>query len=434
MALLWKLILFLGPAIEKVKKKERIIIFHWFEQLSTFEATIWVICTGLVDVFYVIGLKSYIHRVSNKLASIERTLKHVRIWNERVYLMLFLLVSFLIATIIMAQVHPLFWDIPYESLFDILSIFFVFWAVGLLNKMILFTTRRRLRGKPLKRREAFVEALPFLGLFFIPIEGITALFELADNGVFGYFFRGDLGEIILYFIVLFLIFCCLPLLITKLFKTKPLTDSDLTHRLHLLVEQAGVKRVKLYSLRLRGRRTANALVTGVRTKRILISEDLLTHLNARQIEAIVAHEIGHIKSFHIIKRFIVILLFFPYFGAIIYLLYRYEVYIQQNLSSALITFIIIAAAVIYGLLLLYVCRFQEQQADLYTLKLGVDYRELSSALLKLARLNHMPIKRKRVLGWVRLHPSIAQRVWALIHSVGGSMQDVEKYEHNEAIE
>ena len=95
-----------------------------------------------------------------------------------------------------------------------------------------------------------------------------------------------------------------PVLIDPLFHTfTPLKDADLKGRVIRLAERAGVAVEQVLEADA-SRRTvkANAYVTGFgRTKRIVLYDTLLTRASSDEVEAVLAHEMGHRMYQHIWK-------------------------------------------------------------------------------------------------------------------------------------
>jgi STE24 endopeptidase len=91
----------------------------------------------------------------------------------------------------------------------------------------------------------------------------------------------------------------LPGVIIPLFyKTKRLDDENLKARFKALAERAGVSIQGIYIVEFSARQTtANAALAGIgRYKRILLSDTLLAAYTVEEIEAIIAHELGHLKN------------------------------------------------------------------------------------------------------------------------------------------
>ena len=87
-----------------------------------------------------------------------------------------------------------------------------------------------------------------------------------------------------------------PVLILPLFfKLEPLVDPDLRHRLLLLAERSQTKIRNVFQINLSSKTSAgNAMLMGWgNTRRIVLGDTLLQRYNPREIEVIMAHELGH---------------------------------------------------------------------------------------------------------------------------------------------
>lgn len=98
-----------------------------------------------------------------------------------------------------------------------------------------------------------------------------------------------------------------PTFIAPLFnKFSPLEDAALRERIEKLLERCGFKSSGIYVMD-GSKRSAhgNAYFTGVgRSKRIVFFDTLMKDLSHDEIEAVLAHELGHFKRKHITKRLI----------------------------------------------------------------------------------------------------------------------------------
>jgi STE24 endopeptidase len=99
-----------------------------------------------------------------------------------------------------------------------------------------------------------------------------------------------------------------PTFIAPLFnKFEPLTDDALKTRIEALMKRCGFAAKGLFVMD-GSRRSAhgNAYFTGFgAAKRIVFFDTLLARLSGSEIEAVLAHELGHFKHRHVIKRMIV---------------------------------------------------------------------------------------------------------------------------------
>lgn len=102
-----------------------------------------------------------------------------------------------------------------------------------------------------------------------------------------------------------------PTFIAPLFnKFEPLTDDALKARVTDLMQRCGFAAKGLFVMD-GSRRSAhaNAYFTGFgATKRVVFYDTLLKQLNADEVEAVLAHELGHFKHKHITKRMLGMLL------------------------------------------------------------------------------------------------------------------------------
>jgi STE24 endopeptidase len=100
-----------------------------------------------------------------------------------------------------------------------------------------------------------------------------------------------------------------PRFIAPLFnKFSPLTDSALRERVERLLERCGFKAGGGVFVMDGSRRSAhgNAYFTGIgRNKRIVFFDTLLSRIDGDEIEAVLAHELGHFRLHHVRQRLVV---------------------------------------------------------------------------------------------------------------------------------
>jgi STE24 endopeptidase len=98
-----------------------------------------------------------------------------------------------------------------------------------------------------------------------------------------------------------------PTFIAPLFnKFKPLDDEGLKTRIEALLLKCGFTAQGLFVMDGSKRSThGNAYFTGFgKTKRIVFFDTLIERLTANEIDAVLAHELGHFKRHHVIKRIV----------------------------------------------------------------------------------------------------------------------------------
>ena len=192
-----------------------------------------------------------------------------------------------------------------------------------------------------------------------------------------------------------------PTVIAPLFNQfKPLDDPELQGRVQSLMQRCGFTAKGLFVMDGSKRSAhANAYFTGFgAAKRVVFFDTLLKQLSADEIDAVLAHELGHYKRRHIVKR--VVLLFglsFAGFALLGWAAGQAWFYSglgvqpsmdQPNDALALILFMLAVPLLTYFLspLMAQLSRRHEFEADAYAVA-HTDGRDLASALLKLYKDN-----------------------------------------------
>jgi STE24 endopeptidase len=212
-------------------------------------------------------------------------------------------------------------------------------------------------------------------------------------------------------IMIFVINLILPVFYPKLLKAVHLEGERLRELLNELFDQAGIKRPKLYQWPTKEKKAANALVVGLVKPKVFISDYYLENAEPNEIAAIIAHEIGHLKYKHLLKRLLYIVAGLGGIYLAGYLMEWYENYTGREINLYLGLAILLVPFIFYislGLLKYY--RNQEKKADEFALRIGVQPEVMITALLKLARLNHMTTKLKKLDERFQTHPSMARRI------------------------
>jgi STE24 endopeptidase len=188
-----------------------------------------------------------------------------------------------------------------------------------------------------------------------------------------------------------------PTWIAPLFnRFSPMQDPELKQRVEQLMARCGF-RVKGLMVMDGSRRTThgNAYFTGFgRSKRIVFFDTLLQRLNPGEVEAVLAHELGHFKLRHVVKRMawlaVASLGLLWLLGWIMLQPWFYEGLDVHAPSSAmaLVLFSIVLPqfTVLFQPVGALLSRRHEYQADRYAAE-NASARDLVSALIKLYRDN-----------------------------------------------
>jgi STE24 endopeptidase len=203
------------------------------------------------------------------------------------------------------------------------------------------------------------------------------------------------------------------------FRFRALGDEELRARLTRMSERAGARVRGVYEWMLSEKsRKANAALMGLgRTRRIVISDTLLASCDHDEIEAVLAHELGHHVMRHMLKTIAVqaVVTFFGFWClklAVRWAALDWEHPLAQIDFANLPLMVLVATAV--SMLLLPVLnahsRFHERQADLYAWKSLGTVKPFCSAMEKLAAQNLSEQEPSRIVEILfHSHPAIARR-------------------------
>jgi STE24 endopeptidase len=188
-----------------------------------------------------------------------------------------------------------------------------------------------------------------------------------------------------------------PSFIAPLFnKFTPLTDEGLKSRIETLLKKCGFKSQGLFVMDGSARSShGNAYFTGFgSSKRVVFFDTLLERLNTEEIEAVLAHELGHFKHHHVIKR-IAMIFFVSFLGLALLGWLINQAWFFQGLGvtspsnyMALLLFMLVSPVFLFLIrpIMASYSRKNEFEADDYAAK-NADAKHLIEALVKLYRDN-----------------------------------------------
>ncbi len=179
-------------------------------------------------------------------------------------------------------------------------------------------------------------------------------------------------------------------------KFTPLEDQNLKQRIETLLTKCGFKSQGLFVMDGSARSShGNAYFTGFgASKRVVFFDTLLDRLNPDEIEAVLAHELGHFKHHHVIKR-IAMMFFVSFIGLALlgWLMNQPWFYSGLGVSQmsnymALVLFLLVSPVFLFILrpIMASYSRKNEFEADSYAAK-HANAKYLIEALVKLYRDN-----------------------------------------------
>jgi STE24 endopeptidase len=224
-----------------------------------------------------------------------------------------------------------------------------------------------------------------------------------------------------------LVLAIYPTFIAPLFnRFSPLADEALKQRIEALLARCGFRSQGLFVMDGSRRSThGNAYFTGFgRSKRIVFFDTLISRLEPGEIEAVLAHELGHFKHRHVLKRMLWIVLaslgFFWLLGTLMQYPWFYHALGVEVPSTAMALLLFFLVMPVFTFLLQPLAgiysRRHEFEADRYATQ-NASAQELKQALIKLYKDNASTLTPDPLhSAFYDSHPPAAVRIARLEHA------------------
>ncbi len=229
------------------------------------------------------------------------------------------------------------------------------------------------------------------------------------------------GEITYFLLFLIAVAVVGPMMIQKFWRCKPLEAGEHRRRIEDLCRKAGIAYADILYWPIFGGKMITAGVMGLikKFRYILVTPSLLRLLEPEEIDAVIAHEIGHVKRKHLIFYLLFfvgymllsyvtfdIILFGIVYAEPVYWLINKTGFDQTTIFSALFSLVIIIIFLIYFRFIFgFYMRNFERQADIFVYSLFDSAKPLISTLEKIATTSGQSADRPN---WH--HFSIRQRI------------------------
>lgn len=213
-----------------------------------------------------------------------------------------------------------------------------------------------------------------------------------------------------------------PVILRRIWRCRTLKDPDLRGRLENFMKNHNIKYRDIIVLETRGSSIVTAGVVGPigAFRYIFYTDTILELLNADELEAVMTHELGHIKHNHLIFYIFLLAGFFVLAWTIVrtgvfmvFCFYPAYALLWRTLEilnfQFLVTFVSFCFIILFVLYIRYIfgffSRLFERQADIYSIELTGTARHLIRSLEKIGALSRHIAKKKN---WH--HYSIYQRI------------------------
>ena len=191
-----------------------------------------------------------------------------------------------------------------------------------------------------------------------------------------------------------------PVMIQKFWRCRPLEDSTMRQRIEALCKKANLEYANILYWPIFGGRMITAGVMGLikKFRYILVTSALLSSLQPAEIDAVIAHEIGHVKRYHLVFYLVffagfMVLTYATYdliFYAVIYTEPMFQFFSRFGFNPVTLTSVFLSVNMVVIFLIYfrfifgYFMRNFERQADGYVYTLFDTAQPLISTLEKIA--------------------------------------------------
>lgn len=221
-----------------------------------------------------------------------------------------------------------------------------------------------------------------------------------------------------------------PFVIEPLFfKFEPVSVEGLEERIRLLMEKAGLRVSRVFQVDASRRsKHSNAYFTGIgKVKRIVLFDTLLRQMTPDEVLAVLAHEVGHWKKRHVLKRIIMTEVL-----ALIGIAVAYRLLQGPGLPDLLVPgdASFLARVVVLGFLasivmfpftpfFSWMSRRDERESDRFASELTGDPTAMASALIKLSKENLSNLHPHPLYAaFYYSHPPVVERIRNLKNEAG----------------
>ncbi len=214
-----------------------------------------------------------------------------------------------------------------------------------------------------------------------------------------------------------------PIVILPLFnKYTPIEDKELTGRLKKILEDGGLK-IKGFYLQDMSRQTKkeNAFLGGLgKTRRVVLSDNIIRNMELDELETVIAHEVGHYKRKHIIKNIFIGAVFqLIVFFLVHHIMLRIYPDFLTSFDSMLASFPVFLLCISFLNMIIIapfsnaLSRFHEKQADQYALDSTRKADAFQHAMAGLANRNLSNAYPTSFIKWMYYsHPPVGERLQA----------------------
>lgn len=295
---------------------------------------------------------------------------------------------------------PLFSRMPTLLALVFLALFVSYLAVVW---AFAFDAHRRLYGSDISRSAYVWSQISFSVPVLLPWLVLSAITDLINALPFEWLknqLATTTGSVVYFMFFLVIVAVIGPAMIQKFWRCRPLEDSTMRQRIEALCKKANLEYANILYWPIFGGRMITAGVMGLikKFRYILVTSALLSSLQPAEIDAVIAHEIGHVKRYHLVFYLVffagfMVLTYATYdliFYAVIYTEPMFQFFSRFGFNPVTLTSVFLSVNMVVIFLIYfrfifgYFMRNFERQADGYVYTLFDTAQPLISTLEKIA--------------------------------------------------
>jgi len=266
-----------------------------------------------------------------------------------------------------------------------------------------FDAHRRLYGSDISRSAYVWSQISFSVPVLLPWLVLSAITDLINALPFEWLknqLATTTGSVVYFMFFLVIVAVIGPAMIQKFWRCRPLEDSTMRQRIEALCKKANLEYANILYWPIFGGRMITAGVMGLikKFRYILVTSALLSSLQPAEIDAVIAHEIGHVKRYHLVFYLVffagfMVLTYATYdliFYAVIYTEPMFQFFSRFGFNPVTLTSVFLSVNMVVIFLIYfrfifgYFMRNFERQADGYVYTLFDTAQPLISTLEKIA--------------------------------------------------
>ena len=266
-----------------------------------------------------------------------------------------------------------------------------------------YDAHRSLYGTDISRSAYVWSQISFSVPVLLPWLVLSAITDLINALPFAWLkeqLATTTGSVVYFMFFLVIVAVIGPAMIQKFWRCRPLEDSAMRQRIEALCKKANLEYANILYWPIFGGRMITAGVMGLikKFRYILVTSALLSSLQPAEIDAVIAHEIGHVKRYHLVFYLVffagfMVLTYATYdliFYAVIYTEPMFQFFSRFGFNPVTLTSVFLSVNMVVIFLIYfrfifgYFMRNFERQADGYVYTLFDTAQPLISTLEKIA--------------------------------------------------